>query len=301
MGGSGGGFWPGGSDLRSLNAVGTFETSDGVKLDYTIRGSGPVLYACHGGPANVSDTLARCLTPLEDFFTVVFHDYRGSGRSANAPSTTYTFERIADDLDELRRHLGHEAVPVLAHSMGGFVALNFALRHPDGCSGLALIGTTPTGDPTKIAIPALKALGFARTAKVFALAVWYLLAWSWRPESTGRQKARYAFMAATQEGVPAVRERVEEAMSALPVRNDNVPQLEALFGRTDLTGRLSEIRCPVLVLYGDRDALMVAGGQLLKVGLPQASVVVLPRVGHEPFLEDPEATFPTLRNFLGGL
>ena len=280
--------------------MGTFETSDGVKIDYTVRGTGPVVYACQGGPANISDTLARSLAPLEDSFTLVFHDYRGSGRSANAPPDTYTFERIADDLDELRGHLGHGAVPVLAHSMGGFVALNYALRHPDRCVGLVLVGTTPTGNPTKIAVPALRALGAARTAKVFGLAIWYLLAWSWRSESTARQKARYAIMATTQEGVPAVRQRVEEAMAGLPAPNDNVPHLERLFGRTDLTARLSEVKCPALVLYGDRDAVMVAGGRLLAAGLPHASAAVLPRVGHEPFLEDPGAAFAAVRNFLSG-
>lgn len=279
--------------------MGTFETSDGVKIDYTVRGSGPVLHACQGGPANISDTLARSLAPLEDTFTLVFHDYRGSGRSANAPPDTYNFERIADDLDELRRHLGHGAVPVLAHSMGGFVALNYALRHPDGCAKLVLVGTTPTGNPAKIALPALRALGPARTAKVLALAIRYLLAWSWRPESAARQKARYAIMATTQEGVPAVRKRVEEAMAGLPAPNDNVPHLERLFGRTDLTDRLHEISCPALVLYGNRDAVMAAGGRLLGSGVSKASVVVLPRVGHEPFLEDPDAAFPAVRSFLG--
>lgn len=281
--------------------MGTFETSDGVRLDYTIRGSGPVLYACQGGPANISDTLARSLAPLEDSFTLVLHDYRGSGRSANAPAATYTFERIADDVDELRRHLGHPTVPVLAHSMGGFVALNYAVRHPEGCAGLVLVGTTPTGSPAKIAIPAFKALGPARTAKVFALAARYLLAWSWRSESVARQKARYAIMATTQEGVPAVRKRVEEAMAGLPAPNDNVPHLEALFGRTDLTNRLSEVRCPVLVIYGERDAVMAPGARLLELGLPKASVVVLPRVGHEPFIEDPGKAFPAVRSFLAGL
>ena len=278
--------------------VGTFETSDGVRIDYSIRGSGPVLYACHGGPANISDTLVRALAPLEDSFTLVFHDYRGSGRSGNAPPDTYSFERIADDLDELRRHLGHGAVPVLAHSMGGFVAMNYALRHSEGCAGLALVGTTPTGNPARIVLPALKALGPARTAKVLARAGWYLLAWSWRSESVSRRTTRYAIMATTQEGVPAVRKRVAEAMAGLPAPNDNVPQLERQFGRTDLTPRLAEITCPVLLLYGDRDAFMVSGARLLRAGLPQASVVVLPRVGHEPFLEEPDLAFQAVRRFL---
>ncbi len=278
-----------------------FKTSDNVRLRYHVRGNGPPLLACQGGPANISDTLADTLVPLEEAYTLVYHDYRGSGRSEVAPSGTYTYERIADDLDELRHHLGYGRVSLLAHSMGGFIGLNYGLRHPDACAGMVLVGTTPTGDPAKIAVPALRALGPTRTAKVLVLASWYLAAWSWRSESKDRHAARYAAMAVTQEGIPAVRKKVKATMTALPVPNDNVPQLERAFARTDLTDRLHEIRCPALVLYGQRDAVMVAGGKMLMQGLRNARRVCLPDVGHEPFIEDPSGAFPPVREFLASL
>ena len=286
---------------RNVFKVGDFETSDNVRLRYHIRGNGPPLLACQGGPANISDTLADALVPLEDAYTLVYHDYRGSGRSEAAPIATYTYERIADDLDELRDHLGYERVGVLAHSMGGFIGLNYGLRHPEACAGMVLVGTTPTGNPGKIAVPALRALGPTRTAKALALAAWYLAAWSWRSQSKDKHAARYAAMAVTQEGIPAVRAKVKVAMAGLPVPNDNVPQLERTFARTDLTGRLHEIRCPVCVLYGQRDAIMVAGGQMLMQRLVDARRVCLPDVGHEPFVEDPNAAFPPVRQFLATL
>ncbi len=246
-------------------------------------------------------TLADALVPLENGCTIVYHDYRGSGRSESAPLATYTYEQIAEDLDELRIHLGYERVGVLAHSMGGFVGLNYCLRHPEACAGLVLVGTTPTGNPRKIGVPALRALGAARTAKALAVFAWYMAAWSWRSESKGKRAARYAAMDVTQEGIPAIREKVRKANAGLPVPNDNVAQLEAMFTQTDLTGRLHEIGCPTLVLYGERDALMVAGGQMLMEGLTNARQVRLPRVGHEPFIEDPGAAFPPVLEFLATL
>ena len=257
--------------------------------------------ACPGGPANISDTLADALAPVEDEYTLVYHDYRGSGRSEVAPCATYTYERITDDLDELRLHLGYEHVGVLAHSMGGFIGLHYGLRHPKACAGMVLVGTTPTGNPGRIAGPALRALGPTRTAKALALGAWYAAAWSWRSESKDKHVARYAAMAVTQEGMPAVRVKVKTAMAGLPVPNDNVPQLERTFARTDLTGRLHEIGCPALVLYGQRDAVMVAGGQMSMKGLTNARSICLPRVGHEPFLEDPDAAFPPVLEFLATL
>ena len=236
--------------MLNIGAVGDFETSDSVRLRYHVRGNGPPLLACQGGPAIISDTLANTLEPLEDSYTLVYHDYRGSGGSEVAPSATYTYERIADDLDELRVHLGYARVGVLAHSMGGFIGLNYALRHPEPCAGMVLVGTTPTGKPGKIFLPALRALGPTRTAKVVALAAWYVVAWSWRSESNEKLAARYAAMAVTQEGKPEVRDKVRGAMAQKLSPNDNVPQLERLFARTDLADRLHEIHCPVLVLYG---------------------------------------------------
>jgi pimeloyl-ACP methyl ester carboxylesterase len=176
--------------MLNIGEVGDFGTSDNVRIRYYVRGNGPPVMACQGGPANISDTLANALAPLEDAFTLVYHDYRGSGRSEVAPSATYTYERMADDLDELRVHLGHERVGVLAHSMGGFIGLNYALRHPEPCAGVVLVGTTPTGNPGKIFVPALRALGLTRTTKALALAAWYVTAWSWRPESKAKLATR---------------------------------------------------------------------------------------------------------------
>jgi proline iminopeptidase len=287
--------------MLNIYEVGHFETSDNVRLCYHVRGRGPPLLACQGGPANISDTLAEALVPLEDEYTLVYHDYRGSGRSEVAPSATYTYERIADDLDELRVHLGYERVGVLAHSMGGFIGLHYGLRHPGVCAGMVLVGTTPTGNPRKIAVPALRALGPTRTAKVLAVAAWYVAAWSWRSESKNKHAARYAAMAVTQEGVPAVRDRVKASMAGLPVPNDNVLHLERMFASTDLTGRLNEIHCPTFVLYGQRDAVMVAGAEMLMQGLTNPRRICLPHVGHEPFIEDPNAAFPLVREFLATL
>jgi hypothetical protein len=55
------------------------------------------------------------------------------------------------------------------------------------------------------------------------------------------------------------------------------------------------------VLYGQRDAVMVAGGQMLMQGLTNAKQVCLPDVGHEPFIEDPDGAFPPVLEFLATL
>jgi proline iminopeptidase len=280
--------------------MGRFTTSDGVAIRYEVRGHGPPVAVCHGGPNNICDTLMRELVPLEDSHTLLFHDYRGSGASQEARPETYRFDRLADDLDELRQHLGVESIAVLAHSMGGFVALHHALRHGDRCARLLLVGTTPCGAAGPMALPVLRALGPVRTLKALFMAARFVALWSWRRPSAQRMQAMYAPMGVTQEARPSLRAKVTAAHPELPVQNDNAPTLMKAMQRLDLRGRLAAIRHPVLVIYGSRDAVMVAGGRMLVSALPNATVRVLADVGHEPFIEAPDETFMMLEDFLAG-
>lgn len=275
-----------------------FVSSDGVEIRYEQRGEGLPVFVCHGGPNNICETLIADLAPLESSCQLVFHDYRGSGRSATAPPETYTFERLSDDLDELRQHLGYDTIAVLAHSMGGFVALQFAHRHAPACTRVALVGVTPCGAARPMALPTFRALGPARTLKALLVAMRFLLVWSWRPPSKRRTEAMYAPMSVTQQPRPELRAMVASSHPEVPVDNDNSRSLMKALGSLDLRGDLPEIRCPVLVLYGSRDAVMVAGGQMLKHGLTDPDVHVLSDVGHEPFLEEPGRTFAALKRFL---
>jgi hypothetical protein len=179
-------------DARGFQSMSMFSTSDGTEIRYEVRGSGWPVAVCHGGPNNICNTLMRDLAPLEDSYALIFHDYRGGAGSAAAAAATYRFDRLSDDLDELRVHLGHESMSVVAHSMGGFVALQYALRHPETCRRLALIATTPCGVARRMAIPVLKALGPLRTAKALVLAARFVGLWSWRRPSRERTTAMYA-------------------------------------------------------------------------------------------------------------
>jgi pimeloyl-ACP methyl ester carboxylesterase len=277
----------------------TFTTSDGVELRYEAFGDGPPVAVLQGGPSNICDSLIAELAPLATSFSWIFHDYRGSGRSGSAAPETYRFDRIADDLDELRRHLGHDSISVLAHSMGGFMAVEYALRHPEACDRLALVGTTPCGKTGPMVLPIVRALGPARTLKAVALGARFVLLWSWRRPSLEKMRAGSAPMSVTQEARRELRAKVA-SMRMPPVENDNAPHLMRVVRDVDLRPDLHRITCPVLVLYGSRDAVMVAGGKMHARQLPHAEVVVLPDVGHEPFIEAPDETLGRLRSFLAG-
>ena len=94
---------------------------NGLELWYKVSGAGPVcLFPAPGwGPS--SDLYLRTLNPLENLFTIVYLDTRGSGRSQQPPQRMdYKYGQFSADLEALRLHLGQKQVWVMGHSMGGW-------------------------------------------------------------------------------------------------------------------------------------------------------------------------------------
>jgi proline iminopeptidase len=121
------------SQSHALLTNGEFTTKlNGLNLWYKVSGSGPVaLFPAPGWGAS-GDLYIRSLKPLEKFFTVVYLNTRGSGRSQR-PATLkeYRFADFTADLDALRQHLQQERVWLIGHSLGGVQILQYAVAHPN--------------------------------------------------------------------------------------------------------------------------------------------------------------------------
>jgi pimeloyl-ACP methyl ester carboxylesterase len=229
---------------------------------------------------------------LGDRFTMVSHDYRGSGASAAAPTSSYDFEHLADDVDQLRLHLGHERVDVLGHSMGVPVALLFALRHPNAVRRLVLTGGTPTA-ASKMPWAMMRTLGLRRLVEVQARAIAYLVRWSWRAPSEGRDMAVIGLSEATGKSDPPFRQPRTEPVH----NNDNAPSLQRAYLNFDVADQLDRMPQRVLVLYGERDAVAAAGAPRFE-SLQHVEFAVLPRIGHEVFADASRQTLGHVTDFL---
>jgi len=108
----------------------------------------------------------------------------------------------------------------------------------------------------------------------------------------------YAPTDVTQEARPERRQMVAKAHPWLPVWNDNATALQRAIVSTDLRQQLHEIRCPALVMYGSRDAMMVVGARMLESHLADLTVIRLDDVGHEVFIEEPARVFIEIRRFV---
>ena len=277
----------------------SFVASDGTRLAYTEVGAGPRLLCLPGGPGRASAYLED-LGGLADERTLVLLDTRASGHSeVPADPASLRFDRLADDVEALREHLGEAVVDVLGHSAGCLVAQAWAAAHPERVRSLVLvtpsdrlqgghradvgaIRQTRAGEPWYAdAAEAVAALADAPPAQQQALLR------ATRPFFYGRWDERTAAHAATAD-----RQSSKRAELGFGVGIEDID-------RRGMLASLAALVAPVLVLGGERDALTgVASVDLVAGTFARAHPVVLSRAGHFPWVDEPAAFRTAVSQFL---
>ena len=110
--------------------------TNGLSLYYEEHGAGDPLVLLHGGLAS-TELFAGVLPALAAERRVIAVDLQGHGRTADV-DRPFSDETMADDIAGLIEHLGGGA-DVLGYSLGGHVALQLAIRHPERVRNLALV------------------------------------------------------------------------------------------------------------------------------------------------------------------
>lgn len=212
-------------------------------------------------------------------------DNRGAGRS-DKPAGPYTIPQLADDAAALIDALGLSRVHVLGHSMGGYIALTLALRHPRKLRSLVLVGTSPGGPQTE-PIPAE------------TLEVWKQ-AGALPPAEYARRSMPQSFAPGWSRAHPAEFESVLARRLEFPTPADGwLAQYQACVEYVTRGIDVSGIALPALVIHGRQDRVVPhANGALLAQCLPRADFASLPQAGHLPFLEDPAGFAQLVRGHL---
>lgn len=166
-----------------------------------------------------------------------------------------------------------EPVVLVGHSMGAMLALHAQALAPQRVAGMALLCTSARADT-----PELQQL--RRDAIV--------LFQQGRAEEVLRANAAFAFHPSTPAHSPLVADYLREILRMGP--EALVAQNQAVLQREDFRARLGHIRCPVLVVSGERDLLTpLEHSQEIAAALPQAKLAVVPGAGHMLPWEQPEA------------
>ncbi len=246
----------------------------GTQLHYEVRGEGEPLLLVQGMSGTHVSWGEPFLAALEAAgLQTCSYDHRGIGHSA-AWGEPFSIADLAEDAAGLLDHLGWERAHVLGISMGGMVAQELALRHPDRVRTLAL-GCTYAGGPGS---------SLGEPAVIQALTEAMLSGDRERALHQGYVSNVSAAFAADEGNYPAFREMALSVPAALPVI---MLQMQAIGGH-DTSARLADIAAATVVIHGTVDQMLgVANGRAIAAAIPGAELEELEGVGHLFWWEQP--------------
>ncbi len=264
----------------------------GAELFYSTRGNGPVCLVLSGIGTNPYERM----TPpqLSDRFQLVYVDPRGSGRSTGEAGDL-TFDVLAEDLETLRTSLGVKRVAVLGHSILSVLAIEYGRRCPGSVSHVITAGATPNGDMAQLA---------ARSTAFF---------------EADASEERKQILRDNMARLPADPPRAEIMFAQTPMRFfdprfDAVPLyaeaivkpqfLQQVFGTLtpgwNVTAGASELRVPLFLAHGRYDYTVPHGlWDGIPARLPNATLEIFERSGHQPFFEEPERFVAAVSDWMG--
>ncbi len=259
----------------------------GVRYEVAVSGAGPAVLLMHGFTGSLA-TWDRHLPALTGFRTIRF-DMLGHGRS-DAPDdhARYAMAEVVEDVRALLDSLGVERAAVVGYSMGGRVALRFALAHPERCWALVLESASPgIADPAERArrIEADERLArLLETEGIEAFVEYWESLPLWATQARLSAQVRAALRAQRLAQRPGGLARSLRGLGA--GHDDSV--LESL----------PTLSLPVLLITGALDEKYVRLAAAMAERLPAARWVNVPEAGHAVHLEAPEAFDAAVQEFL---
>jgi 3-oxoadipate enol-lactonase len=234
------------------------------------------------GLGYTADMWFRILPGLSSNRRTIRFDNRGVGRS-NVPPTPWSITDMADDAVAVMDAAGVDRVNVFGVSMGGLIAQELALDHPDRVERLVLGGTHPGGrdavrmDPAAAMMLMDRTPGTAREAAVASVPFLYA-------EDTNRDdidvdidvRVRYPMRASAYFG-----------------------QLDAMRRHEGTLDRLPKLTAPTLVIHGREDRLVKPrNAEIIAAAIPGARLTLIDGAGHVFWTDRPEQTVALVTQFL---
>lgn len=257
-------------------------TVNNIQLYYETYGQGEALLLI-AGIGYGTWLWAKQIPELSKYFSVIAFDNRGVGRS-DKPDIEYTVSLLASDAYELLRALKVERAHILGISLGGFIAQQLALDHPEIANKLILCSTSH-GGPNMI-LPKgeiLQFMAFGAGKETFQRGI--ELAFS--PE----------YLAKHPEEIAKITERMRRN------RQPRYAYLRQFMAPINFNSEpvLHKLTMPVLVMAGEADCVVpVENSRILANKLPNAKLVTFPNAGHLFFVEQSEEANKIIRDFLKG-
>jgi pimeloyl-ACP methyl ester carboxylesterase len=252
-----------------------------IRIYYEIHGAGKqTLTLIRGLGSDLSAWSPQIPEFSKHFRTVVF-DNRGAGRT-DKPDGPYSIRQMAQDVNNLLEAVNIQRTALLGISMGGMIAQELVLAHPERVRALTLGCTYCGGEGSKLASDETMrrlAAGMASGDRERAIRT----AWEVNvsPAFAANEDVYATFLArGLRYGV------------ALPVIME---QMRAITEHATST-RLPDVNAPTLVIHGTLDQLLpIENGHMIASLVPGARLEILEGIGHMFFLEEPARTAKLVR------
>ncbi len=268
------------------------ELDDGLTVHLRDEGprDAPAIILLHGSNADMH-TWQQWADDLKADYRVIRYDQIGHGLTGPAMDGDYRLDAFVDDVDKVADKLGLESFTLAGNSMGGWIAMGYALEHPGRLDGLVLVDASGApverkgGSNLAFKLAAIPGVGQVMSAMLPRSIIEKSLSQSVSNQVVVTPEAvdRYWELARYPGNRAATRKRF-----ATP-RHQYTPDEAA--GMT----------VPTLVMWGEEDALVPyeAAGWYME-HLPNATLANYPDIGHIPMEEAPERSARDLRNWLDG-
>jgi len=221
-------------------------------------------------------------------YRVITYNQRGfppSGVPERA--SAYSQDILVEDLYQLLRHLGIGQAYVGGCSMGGNVALNFGLVHPETARALIIVATGAGTTGRDAFEPRLE-----QTARQIEAEGWEVLAEFYAKEPNRVQLGR--------KDPRGYREFIDDLAAHSDKGSVHLIK-EVILKRPPLIAledRMRQCKVPTLIIIGDEDEMCIDPALIMKKNMPGAGLLVLPQTGHAVNLEDPDIFNRAVLDFL---
>lgn len=269
------------------SAYSHFADIDGVRVHYQEKGTGRPLILIHGLSSSTY-SWKDVFEPLAKNYRVIAVDLKGFGFSGK-PDGDYTRRAQAILVAHLLDYLKIDQAWLAGNSMGGEVALNFALQNPQRVAGLILIDSAGVSVPNANSVTP----GYARVPFVGPV----LIALALTSDSLVRRGLERSFY----DGAKVTDERVAAYYRPLKTRGGQLGSLRARtqWGLFPIEPDLNKINSPTLIIWGAEDALIpLAAGRKMNSLIKDSKLVILEKCGHVPQEELPERVLDEMTKFI---
>jgi len=254
-----------------------------IDVNYEETGSGKPLVLIMGFTGTIESWVPAFVGHLAAGSRVIMFDNRGTGGTSEGAGA-FTIAQFADDTAGFMQGLGLEKADILGWSMGGFIALELATKHPDLVGDLVLVSSYCGGENSVPIDPEM----------MNAMANM-----SGSNRDIASRHLELLFPRKWQEDNAAVVEQLLSIPVVFPPVEVIEKQLSAMNGWPGLWSRLPDVKSPALVLCGTDDVVISPENSKIMAGrLPDARLVRLEGCGHGAIFQEPEKSAGIIREFL---